>query len=201
MRSARSSTAAMVRGQLALPWAADPLLIVEGLAHAARAASPTALVVPEFSVLRGAARIDLASLGTTLDGWEVKGDLDDVSRLPRQVEAYSRVFDRITLVTGARLAARAGVIVPRWWGLAVARDGGIETIRSASRNPAVDPTEVADLLWRDELVTALAVVTGRRGRGSRRAMAEQLSEALSGEPLTALVTSMIRERCGWRAAA
>ena len=189
------------RVQLALPWAADPLLIVDAISIRVRATSPGSLLIPEFGILRGTSRIDLALFDESIDGWEVKGDLDDESRLPRQAEAYNRIFDRVTLVAGPRSAARCERLVPPWWGVSIATHGGIDTIREPGQNPSCEPVEIADLLWRDELVAALLAVTGRPGRGSRRAMAERLGAEITGPALTALVAASIRARTGWRSAA
>jgi hypothetical protein len=189
------------RGQLALPWAADPLLIVAAISMHVRATLPDALLVPEFAILRGASRIDLALIGDVIDGWEVKGDLDDESRLPRQVLAYNRIFDRVTLVASPRSAARCERLVPTWWGLSIATHGDIDTVREPGQNQSCEPAEIADLLWRDELVAAHLAVTGRPGRGSRRAMAETLGAEIPKPALTALVAASIRARTGWRSAA
>lgn len=189
------------KGQLALPWAADPLLIVDAISIRVRAKSPDALLIPEFAILRGASRIDLALVGDGIDGWEVKGDLDDESRLPRQALAYNRIFDRVTLVAGPRSAARCERLVPAWWGLSIATHGEIDTVREPGQNPSCEPAEIADLLWRDELVAAHLAVTGRPGRGSRRAMAERLGAEIPKPALTALVAASIRARTGWRSAA
>lgn len=190
------------RGQLALPWAADPLLIVDAISIRLRSTAPSALLIPEFAILRGASRIDLALVDEGgLDGWEVKSDLDDESRLPRQAVAYNRVFDRVTLVAGPRSAARCERLVPSWWGVSIATHGQIDTIREPGQNPSCEPAEIADLLWREELVAALLAVTGRPGRGSRRAMAERLGAEIPRPALTALVAASIRTRTGWRSAA
>lgn len=188
-------------GQLPLPWSADPLLIAGSLAARARAASPGALVIPEFAILRGASRIDLAVVHKRIDGWEIKGDLDDVSRLPRQAEAYGRVFNRVTIVAGARLAAHAERLVPAWWGVSLAQGEDVVPLREGSDNQAVDPTAVADLLWRGELVEAVRFVTGRPGRGTRATMAQLLGEAVDSPILTSLVADALRARTASRSAA
>src|SRR5262249_24594293 len=46
----------------------------------------------EFWVPRTNERADVAALGSSLWGFEIKTDRDTLSRLPRQVEAYSRLF-------------------------------------------------------------------------------------------------------------
>lgn len=192
---------ARAQGQLTLPWEADPLLIVEALVSRARTAAPESLLIPEFGILRGSARIDLAMLDAGIEGWEVKSDLDDPSRLPRQVEAYNRVFDRVTLVVGPKNAARCEPLVPAWWGIALATDGSIDELRPGARNPSPEPHEIADLLWRGELEAALRALTGRPVRGTRRTMAQRLADTAAHDDLVKLVVSTIKARSRWRSAA
>src|SRR5439155_19938584 len=57
--------------------------------------SSQALLVEEMEVCLGRARIDLAVIADYLIGIEIKGPKDDVTRLPGQVQTYSKCFDRV----------------------------------------------------------------------------------------------------------
>ena len=52
-------------------------------------------------------RIDIAVVKGALHGFEIKSDFDNLKRLARQVDLYSQVLDRATLVVGERFAPRA----------------------------------------------------------------------------------------------
>jgi hypothetical protein len=47
-------------------------------------------------------------------GYELKSERDTLERLPLQARIYSRVFDRVTLVTGLRHAGAAEDRIPGW---------------------------------------------------------------------------------------
>jgi hypothetical protein len=56
----------------------------------------------EVWVPRSNERADVAIIGTRMDGFEIKTERDTLHRLPRQVEAYGRLFDRCTAVVDQR---------------------------------------------------------------------------------------------------
>jgi hypothetical protein len=58
-----------------------------------RAKSCVSETIDEFWVPRTNERADLAAIGSRLWGFEIKTDRDTLRRLPRQVEAYNRLFD------------------------------------------------------------------------------------------------------------
>lgn len=65
-------------------------------------ASPDTTLIEELGLCQGLARIDLATVGGVLHGYEIKTNRDRLSRLASQAETYSRVFDRVTLVVGTK---------------------------------------------------------------------------------------------------
>ena len=119
-----------------------------------------ARIQEEFRIERGGARIDVAVIGSTLIGYEIKSDEDSFIRFSNQIHAYNRVFDAITLVCGPSHAQLAQEIIPSWWGLLVAErnsQGEIQliTARHATPNTRQDPFSLASLLWRDEAIVVL----------------------------------------------
>lgn len=58
---------------------------------------PLSKVVHEFCVFD--ARIDVAVINDSLHGYEIKSAVDTLKRLPAQIEAYSKVFDYLTVYT------------------------------------------------------------------------------------------------------
>ena len=146
-----------------------------------RARAEGGRIYEEFAVERGAARIDLAMVAQQLEGYELKSDHDSFARLAEQMHTYNRVFDRITLVTGAAFAEAARTLMPPWWGLIVAQrtaQGGVAlvTVRPPAGNPAQDAHSLAMLLWREE---ALAVLAQQHDHPPRRASRATLHERLA----------------------
>jgi hypothetical protein len=116
----------------------------------------TAEAVYEFWVPQTNERADVAVISTTIDGFEIKTERDSLKRLPRQTEAYGRVFDRCHAVLAYRHVDLALEILPPWWGvLAIDSDLNFVTLRVAEPNANVDPQTLVRLLWRDEAYAAL----------------------------------------------
>ncbi|MFQ6170404.1 sce7726 family protein [Oryzobacter sp. R7] len=137
-------------------------VLIEGL-RAEHAGQSDVRVWPEMSVCLGASRVDVGLVNGALSGYEIKSDRDNLGRLPSQIEHYSQCLDFASLVVGQRHLSTARSLVPRWWGIVLARptEGdsvALVTKRKARRNPALSPFHVAQLMWREE---AMAVLRNR----------------------------------------
>ncbi|HZY96033.1 MAG TPA: sce7726 family protein [Candidatus Cybelea sp.] len=158
-------------------------------------------VFHEFGILNGSCRADIAVANGTLWGFEIKAESDDLQRLGRQIDAYSKVFERVTLVATEKHAAAALRMLPRYWGLIVVakRRGScyLRTVRSAKSNPSVDPVSLARLLWRDE---ALDIIRKRKGdlvglaSKPRKALWQWLADDCSVTELTKIVIGVLKLR-------
>lgn len=110
------------------------------------------LLVEEVECLRGYVRADYLCLrDDDLAVIEIKSDRDTLSRFHEQVRVYSAIADRVTLVVGWNLAARALRIAPRWWQVLLAErevDAAprFVTLRDGARNPTVDSTALLSML-------------------------------------------------------
>lgn len=165
---------------------------------------PRTRVVPELGVAYGEARVDIAVVNGRLHGFEIKSDSDTLARLPAQIEAYNRVFDRVTLVVGRKHIDSVMVFIPDWWGIKIATLGVRKAVhftdlRPSSQNPGIDGASLAALLWRDE---ALAVLSARQMKGikskTRPQLAAILAETLPLKELGQAVREAIKSREGWR---
>lgn len=166
-----------------------------------RAAASGGRLYEELQIERGAARVDLAFVGKAFDGYELKSDFDDFSRMHNQIHAYNRVFDTITLVTGDALYDMGLQVVPSWWGvMRVTRGpGGVlvsELVRAARTHEGQDPRSLAMFLWREEALQALARVIGQATpkRATRTQLQEQLVGVLSVPALRDLVSQVLLGR-------
>jgi hypothetical protein len=84
---------------------------------------PRTRVVSELGVAYGEARVDIAVVNGRLHGFEIKSDSGTLVRLPSQIEAYNRVFDRVTLVAGRKHIDGLTALIPDWWGVKIATSG------------------------------------------------------------------------------
>ncbi|MEW5012260.1 sce7726 family protein [Clavibacter michiganensis subsp. michiganensis] len=161
-------------------------------------------IVEEFFVGESG-RIDLALIGKTLVGYELKSDLDTLNRLPRQMQAYGEVFEYCTLVVTERHLQRARQELRPGWGLAVVSqtlDGtyGYQQIRKARFLKTGSKEAVAGLLWRDEALTLLEQLGQSKGIRSkpRQILQSRLSEVCDLPQLRSLVAETLTARQGWQ---
>ena len=127
---------------------------------ASRGSQPKSpLVIEELGVCGGQVRVDLAVVSDLLHGYEIKSDRDSLRRLERQVEHYSNVFDRATLVVGDRHFLEAMDSLPSWWGITLffVDEGRIlfRSIRDSGPNLDRLPRALVQFLWRDETLCLL----------------------------------------------
>lgn len=168
--------------------------------------APDTLIVDELGIACSTARVDVAMLNGSFSGFEIKSDVDSLSRLASQANTYDGVFDYITLVTGPRHFTAARAVVPKHWGLIRARasaDGPVlRPVRQPKYNRHVDPMTLAMMLWRDELVEELKSRDAYRGLSSRPkgALWERLVAVTPVDELRTVVRERIKARGHWRQA-
>src|SRR5690606_14499800 len=108
-------------------------------------------LIDEFWIPEGNERADLVALGNCCDAFEIKTHRDNLSRLPRQAQAFSRIFGRCTLVVDGCHLEQAKRLVPPWWGIVLiqAEGGAVQLYpaRRARTNPDVDREVLVKLLW------------------------------------------------------
>jgi hypothetical protein len=170
------------------------------------AQSPDDHIIIEEMGIAGEARVDVATIGRHLRGFEIKSERDSLRRLPAQAEVYSRVFDYVTLVVDTKHLHHAALLVPDWWGITEARGdmNGVRLIRRTRgrRNWSLDPWYLTSLLWRDEALGVLESLGLDRGLRSKSGL--QLRKALVEQAPTSTLREAVRSslqlRRDWRPA-
>lgn len=168
--------------------------------------SPDTIYLPEFALYGGANRADYVALNGLSHGYEIKSDRDTLTRLPEQVDAYSAVFEKATLVSAIRHLRDAKKIIPSWWGIVEVRgeiNPRLERVRESTPNPAPRAHAIACLLWRPEalrILTNLGLDKGIRSKPMAR-LIERLAAELPAERLARYVREALRARGDWRSAA
>lgn len=163
-----------------------------------------ALLIEEMEVCLGRARVDLAVIADHLIGIEIKGPKDDVDRLPNQVRAYSKCFDRVVLVVHEFLAEKAVSFIPAWWGVVVARgesgDYQHQFVRRPRPNPDLDLDAVLSLLWRDEIDGLLVDLLGTipKPRATKKSIRAELLARVEAPVLRNASLNKLRHRSEWR---
>ncbi len=150
----------------------------------------------------------MAVVNGELKGFEIKSDQDTLLRLRSQVALYCRVFDTVSIVVASKHLEEARKIVPRWWGILVAKGNGdiepkIRSYRREQKNPNPDPVAIAQLIWRDEafdLLKAHNLHSGLRKK-PRKFLWDALVRNFALTDLRTLVRTQLKARRDWRSAA
>jgi hypothetical protein len=180
-------------------------LALHGKKLRAHRAAPNTIVVDELGLAHAKVRIDVAVINCCVHGYEIKSSEDTLSRLPVQLDLYTQCLEKLTLVCAPRHLAKAQTMLPDWCGIIEAQKGNrggitFETIRRGTKNPNVDPIQLAHLLWRQEAVALLAkhVPEAKLSKLPRRELYKSLSELLSVPQLTAAIREFMQQRQTWR---
>lgn len=162
-------------------------------------------IIEELGVRHGTARIDIAVVNGIMHGYEIKSDQDTLQRLPRQMEVFNSVFNKITLVVGKNHLYQAINIVPEWWGIMVAKSNNngsviFNLIRGEEFNKNQDSVSIARLLWREEALRILEKNKGAVGFYSkpRDFIYKKLASVLDQEALSEEVREKLFLRADWR---
>nr|DAL20509.1 MAG TPA_asm: hypothetical protein [Caudoviricetes sp.] len=166
---------------------------------------PDTLIIDEFVMNLGASRADIAVINGLMHGYELKSKNDNLLRLPAQVEYYSSVMDKVTLVVSSCHAEAAKKIIPAWWGIKIVTEGlrkgiHLHTERQSKLNPTLDKLSLSMLLWKDEMLSILANKGLERGLKSkpRRLLWLKLCETLDIDQLRNEVRTKLKARTNWR---
>lgn len=160
------------------------------------------VLIEELGLRRGSVRVDLAVVNGSLHGFEIKSDKDSLRRLAAQVELYSQVLDRATLVVGERFAPNATSLVPAWWGIVCvsSKPSGLRftTLRRSRANPQRNARALVELLWAPHALALLERRSAARGmRGKpRRLLWDRVCECLSLEEIAAAVRERLKANSG-----
>lgn len=169
---------------------------------------PTTKLIHELGIHHGEFRVDLALINGSMHGFEIKSEADSLHRLASQADAFSAVFDKMTLVVALKHVDGALEMVPPWWGIEISSydvrgQMKLRTIRRSAGNPSVDANALVKLLWRDEALgrlRALEVALPSRGL-NRKYLYDALVAQVSLSHLRRMVRDTLKHRSAWRVAA
>lgn len=139
-----------------------------------------------------------------IQGFEIKSDVDSLRRLPVQVQAYSPVLERATLVTTTRHVDAARALIPRWWGILMASRGNdgsvrIAPLRPAGANPELDVFQVTTFVSRELIVKHLRAQAVRgTSRHDVYSLRQLLVDSNTRGQVLAFARKVMMERSDWR---
>lgn len=163
------------------------------------------IILEELGLKHGKVRIDLVIINDRMHGYEIKSDRDTLKRLPEQIQIYSSIMDRVTLIVGYRHAYNALKMIPEWWGVRLAEQNNksgtvvLSDARSPGNNPRVDIIAVVSLLWRNEALDILEKIGQANGVRSKTKtdIYHRLIEVVKSESLRAIVRQRLKSRKDW----
>ncbi|MEJ2147816.1 MAG: sce7726 family protein [Acidobacteriota bacterium] len=142
---------------------------------------PDTVIFEELGICRGRVRIDVAAVNGLLHGYEIKSDRDTLRRLSDQVDFYSRVLDRATLVAGRSHLSKAAELVPDWWEvLLVTSDDcrlSFKAVREGRLNPSRDARSLVEFMWLGDAMNLLegrGLARGARGKAQTLRLGQDL---------------------------
>lgn len=160
-------------------------------------------IVEELSLPVAKARIDIAVINGSLHGYEIKSASDTLQRLPSQIEAYTKVFDYLSIVTEEKYGQKILDYVPEWIGILICneKDGikSISELRKPIKNEKRESMYIAKLLWREELMECLEERKIKFRKKDRNwLLCEALSSNLDTDSIADIVRSKLKTRETWK---
>ena len=102
-------------------------------------------------------------------GYEIKSDRDSLKRLPKQIQIYGYVFDKITIVVDESKLRKVSKIIPTFWGIIVASRNVfgeiiLTDVRMPRLNRKINKRWLSKKLWRSDIVRILKTKNLYKGR-------------------------------------
>lgn len=163
---------------------------------------PNTRIINELGMDFGASRVDVAVVNGIIHGYEIKSDVDTLDRLPRQINYYNQLFERMTIVSSRKFYQQVALLVPKWWGIKIISHDGSRLIekRKGRLNKIQDKDILLKLLWKQELENFVDVL-GYPKR-MKRLKKHQLLEIFSKEADVAVIRNFVyqtlKTRENWR---
>jgi hypothetical protein len=158
---------------------------------------PLTKIVEELELPAASARIDLAVINGTMTGYEIKSSLDNLKRLPNQLEAYRKIFDFISVVTASKHVEKIISEIPDSIGVLLVDENLPETIR----NYEIQPFYLLMLLRREEVINLAKKLEIKIKMQDRNwIICEKLSNSIGVDIISENVRFILKTREQWKVA-
>lgn len=180
--------------------------LIESLVKIPEFNNDDTFLINELDICGGISRADIAIVNGKIHGYEIKSPQDNLDRLPLQVPSYNQVFETMTLVTCEKHLAKARKIIPNWWGISCVcktKNGlSLKIKRRPKENKEVNAFQLAQLLWKDELIELICENTEiQKGLSvkSKYKLAVLAAQNIPVHKISDFVRSVLKHRPDWRA--
>jgi hypothetical protein len=163
----------------------------------------SSIIVEELDIPCAGARIDVAVVNGSLHGFEIKSERDTLNRLSYQIEAYTKVFDFVSVIVGIKHLSKVEALLPNWVGIYQCDDKAvsnpISVVREPKRNENTEGFHLAKLLWKDELLSIFDEYGIKQSKSLRAwTLCEILSYTFEKQELSNVVRAKLKERKNWK---
>ncbi len=161
-------------------------------------------VIEEFDICLGETRADIAVVNGSLIGYEIKSDLDDLSRLVKQIPLYEKIFDRVEIFVGSTHATNASHTIPKWCGITEVFKTKTRirsrVIRKSKVNPRVDVLSLIQVLWKTEIIQYLErySLSPNLNKLPRHELWQQVVQEGSTKKIKKHVNQCLKLRTNWK---
>lgn len=152
-----------------------------------------AVIISEMTVANWSRRADVVLANGSLWAFEVKSELDNLGRLPGQLEAFTSHFEKVCVVCVPKFEDAVNAILPEGVGLWITyKDGTVKERKRPRFSPLAKPAAIS-LLKVDEL-RSLLCKHGVKPYALNRKALEQLAMELPVDQLSAEARTAIKRR-------
>lgn len=109
-------------------------------------------VVAAYEIKVKNSRVDFLTVDDSSTSFEIKSNLDNLTKLSKQSEDYVSAFDFNNIVIHERHLVKCLEIVPKSFGIITVDQQGYEIVRKPTFNKRTDPVEQLNLLTKKELL-------------------------------------------------
>ena len=165
-------------------------------------------VVEEMAILWGDARVDIAVINGSLHAYEIKSELDNLSRFEKQYTLYNKVFDYCTLVLHEKhykaFHAKYEQLLPNWGTIIVKKEYGkviSELTKKPEKNTSKDIISVCYLLWKSEIFEIIDKFDVREkglSNKKKKELYQFISEKIDHTELEKAIREKLKNRKEWR---
>jgi|tagenome__1003787_1003787.scaffolds.fasta_scaffold20967992_3 hypothetical protein len=167
--------------------------------------APETIVIDELGLSHARVRVDVAVINGCIHGYEIKSGLDTLDRLPAQLQLYTQCLEKLTIVCASRHVTKVEILAPTWSGIVEATKGSrggirFSTVRRTGINTGIEATQLAHLLWRDEVVALLKRydVPAKAMKAPRKELYRMLAQFMTISEITDAIRKFMVLRPKWR---
>lgn len=155
-------------------------------------------IIEELRVHNGNAIADIVCLYKESHCYEIKSDLDDLTRISGQSQYYNGSFAKISLVTTEKHLSKSLEKIPTHWGIMLAKNSGdsivFNYIRKANSNPEYQKNMALLTLWKSEMLELVPCNKSKYQKYSREILAKHLSNTNGRYQVSQNITAVLIKR-------